>query len=292
LYAYTVLESAVDWLTLTTKTEPATERLQNVATQFARKVEECGNILTAWGVLGYQGWKCGTIAFGRNATGGMMVLSGPDAETVFPHSMTPDVNCTRLDIQVTVRIHPENNLVAHESYAAIIATKPQARRFVTATLLQGSDGGGTCYVGRRASETFGRIYNKRIESGDPDYQGCWRYEVEYKRDAANHIARLLPAGAERSAAILNFVHRHYSERGVVPPWRPDGKYSPGIPRRTASDTERRLRWLREQVAPSVAALRKLGYIDQVLDSLGLRDTLDADALMLADPRFGSHAPLE
>lgn len=292
LYAYTVIESAVDWVTLTSKNAKATEQLQLQSTALAKKVEECGNILTTWGVLGYVGWKCGTIAFGKNALGAITVCSGLDATHVLRKCFSTEVNCTRLDAQVTARLEPESAAVAAQMYAAINATRPQDRRFVTSTLLQGSDGGGTCYVGRRQSQTFARCYNKRVESGDPAYDGCWRFEIELKANAALDLARHLQSSHDWESEIRGLVFRYFSERGARPFWEPNGFSDFRTPRRPKSDTERKLEWLREQVQPTVSALRKLGYTDRVSAALGLNATPVAEVDLLADPRFGSHNPVE
>lgn len=288
----TVLESSIDWLTLTATNDKDTASLQTHATAMAKEVEEVGNILAPWAILGYHGWKCGTIAFGKSAQGGILVASGPDAGVALGRCYGPTLNVTRVDLQVTIRLHPPDDTVAAAAYNEIVATEPSKRRFVSATVLSGSDGGSTCYVGRRASDSYARLYNKERESHDPGYIACWRYEVELKRDRAAHAVRMLPTGDERSRWISGFVHCYFADRGHVPPWRPDGVFNTGGPRRPVSDTERRIRWLREQVAPSVSALRARGYSDQVLTALGLRDMPIAADDLLADPRFGSHTPIE
>lgn len=75
-------------------------------------------------------------------------------------------------------------------------------------------------MGSGASAQYGRLYNKAVESKDPIYAGCWRYEVEYKDKPAYAKTRALIAAPSEQAAITGDVYRWFDRRGVHPCFAP------------------------------------------------------------------------
>jgi hypothetical protein len=285
----TIVDSGIDWVTLTTTEDEPTTRLQDRATALARQMDECGNILGPWAKLGYVGWKCGTVAFGKSAQGGIVVCSGPDAGAVLRQTWGQGMNCTRLDMQTTVRYTPARPDLASTVYQNVQARKPMPQRLVSANLILGSDGGSTCYVGARQSEYFGRVYNKGVESKDRHYLDCWRFECELKGGAARDLAPRLVVDTEWKRECAGLVYLFFQQRGHRPDFRADSNVMYSEAKRTRSDVERRLRWLADQVSPTVNALRARGLDAEVNRALGLDKTPTADPEALRNPLFGNHA---
>jgi hypothetical protein len=285
----TIIDSGVDWVTLTTTEEADTARMQDRATALAREMDECGNILGPWAKLGYVGWKCGTVAFGKSAQGGIVVCSGPDAGEVLRRTWADGLNCTRLDVQVTVRYTPPREHLAQTVYDGIRIRKPIPRRVVSSNLILGSDGGSTCYVGARQSEYFGRVYNKGVESKDAQYLDCWRLECEHKGGAARDLAVYLVATNDWHSACRGLVLEFYQQRGYRVDFHADALPMFRHARRSQSDVERRMKWLAEQVSPTVNALRSRGLDAQVRMVLGLDKAPTKNVDVLRNPLFGNHA---
>jgi DNA relaxase NicK len=284
----TIVDSGVDWLTMTAPQGAATESLGNTATQLARENDECGNIMTSWAQLGYVGWKVGPLAFGMREEASIVVCSGPDAQTVLRRCWKKDCHVTRLDLQVTVRVTNPPVPIATEAYRSVMIALDRRQIASTANLIVGSDGGSTCYVGARSSERFGRIYDKDVQSKDPDYRDCWRYELELKGGLADTSARALVGRHDWESWIYGAVRGFYSGRRIDTQYLPYGPIVSVPAKRPESDLDRVLRWLREQVAPSVNTLRLHGKEGAVMEALGLLKPPNGTDTFKPNENFGSH----
>jgi len=251
-----------------------------------------GNFEKPWAAFGYYGVKVGPLAWGRRQDGAILVVSGPQAGETFRKIYREGFNVTRLDVQVTVKHEPAKKGVASNAFKKLLATGIEERRGVGSRLVVGSAGGSTCYVGARSSLAFGRIYDKFAESQDETYRGCWRWEVELKAEYAAALATTLCNRGDWADSIPAIVHEWYSLRGLLPDFVAYGNGVHFTPRGSVSDSERQLRWLEKQVAPTIATLRRAGYEQNVLTSLGLLSAPTGKGTSLASDNFGSHGPAE
>jgi hypothetical protein len=135
-------------------------------------------------------------------------------------------------------------------------------------------GGGTCYVGARGSEQFGRIYDKGVQLGSIPERMYWRWEVEFKRESgANVVAELmsreLPEDRARwveDCVVEWFKSRNVPapERGRLPIQYPVIRYSSRV---TSDQTT--IKWLSEQVKPALRRLQLNGRVKEALTALGV-----------------------
>lgn len=134
-----------------------------------------------------------------------------------------------------------------------------------------NDGGYSVYVGARSSTSYGNIYDKEAESNDEYYAKCWRFEVRFSNEAATHASyHLYIAGRTIPSVVSSTVWRWYRDRGVQCPWsKGDEDHALYAAKAPETDVSRSLRWLDEQVGPTVARLCALGYQAAVYDALGL-----------------------
>lgn len=116
------------------------------------------------------------------------------------------------------------------------------------------DRGDTLYLGAPASDQRGRLYDKDRESGEETWRSCWRYEVQYRRDAAMSAVQSIAGAPSAEEKITALVHGWFDGRGVDPHFRPE--YPAGLtpPSRREADDERWLRWVRRCVQPTAARL--------------------------------------
>lgn len=154
---------------------------------------------------------------------------------------------------------------------AAVAARQVVSRFRKALHMQNMWGEGeTVYLGAPSSDTKVRIYDKRAESlerGEEVPEGVWvRCEVEFHRERADAVLRGVydgedPAGFVR--AVLDFrdlTEDGRSNRCTVFDWweRWLGGVQKAIfnlPKR-AGDLDSLRRWVRRQVAPTLALLLK------------------------------------
>lgn len=268
------LDLGPDWLTVTTDTTHKTAFLRVAAEAYTADHKQT----RPWRFLGYVGrtWHDpagkGGIAYGERNGGTLGILqTWGEWSNVVGHQLCNGQNrVTRCDLQVTVlhKAPTENvyDLVAGldgslHKYTAIVPVGPE---------------GGTLYIGSRASDKFGRMYDKGAQlKGDIPLRTLWRYEVEYKRKVARGIASVLwahdmdPAG--RREYIMHSVETFFREHGIPTPFMAGSDSHHAVVRYATrqEDAERTLQWLSQQVHPAVLRLAYGGHADAVALALGL-----------------------
>lgn len=230
------------------------------------------NQLKPWRWQGYSGAACPHICAGTREDGHIFQASGAAADDARGLGLPWD-NVPRVDVAVTVWY--ETDMAATIAHHARISRRFSAGKGATGwkvTHIDGGEDGDTTYIGSRSSDTFIRVYDKWRESQrSEDYTYAIRYELECKGDAAAQVwaaAHRTAPGREYLAGLVRAVG---AARGVFLPELPEAVAVPPPAVRTVrTDTERRLAWLRNQVAPSVAKLLTAGVSrDTILAELGL-----------------------
>jgi hypothetical protein len=270
----TKVEPAIDWLTLTWQRESqfSSQHLE-ACIKFERVLALDGNLMEVHTWQGYFGRKTGSFFVGERTDGFCVRVSGSLAHPAFTSIYRPDMHVSRLDIAVTAWLEPHTPNLGLQalSTARIAKLVGKAKNPATITHYESDDGGFTLYIGKRSSRVYARLYNKDAESGDPYYEGAWRYEIELHNQTASETAsELFYTLFPIEEAICSCVWAYWNNKGVQPvfPTFPTG-LEVVLPRREATTVERSLRWLAEQVKPTVARLREAGYTSSVLAALDL-----------------------
>ena len=253
---------------------------------------ERGEVSGPWSGLGYHGEKSGPVAFGTRYDGVIMIVSGCDAGDAFDKCYLQGVRLSRLDLQVTVRYDPARVRLAREQYSTAISKSKGDRRNCGLSIVLNSEGGSTVYVGSRSSQAFGRLYDKHAESKLAHYDGCWRWEVEYKGDAARATGAFLRAAVDWRSRVAEIVFQFYVLRGLDPPPFQLGAGLPVYPIRPPTSVERQLEWLRTQVKGTVDELRAEGQYEELLAALGLGSPVSTSRVRVYSAMFGSHRALD
>lgn len=269
-----VVTAGLDWLTLTL---PLGARLDQ---QFVHKSLECIDSVVSDGyelqyrsLLGYEGVGAGGCFVGSRADGHMAQFSGRYADAFFDKVYRYDAHVSRLDIQVTVKYKVMPKGIAKEAYRDATTenqTIPVGRRRKL-WIIVGSDGGDTAYIGSQSSDQRGRIYNKEVQSEDPTYSRCWRYEVVLKNGQATTTCRSLQAQTTNRPDVCSaYVGLWFQKRGIQTPWLFDETIAPLPPVKTLpTDIERKLNWLAHQVRPTIEYLLTVREKESILQLLGL-----------------------
>lgn len=268
-YQSDVIESRVDWLTMTASGTQERLDLAARAEEIVRDEAAAGNDARPWAHWGYSGFGTRQAHWGERPDTDILMLSGAVADKYLAEVLPLASHVSRLDTCVTVRVPDAPDDLIRREYNAAIGHVFAGGHKPSYELLQHSRKGDTLYIGSRSSRTFGRLYNKHRESELAFYAGCYRYEVEYKNNVAEHSAHRLLAHPDRGATIQCDLHSFFEKRGVQPIWTPSSRRLPGAPFRPHSDDNRRLLWLSGQVRKSVEGLIERGLEDQVRFALGL-----------------------
>jgi hypothetical protein len=270
LEAVAVLSAGVDWLTATAKIPAFSEMLEASGRRVVERQAEAGNDIRPWLWKGYDGVSAGSSAVGVRADGTIVRISGECAANNWRDVMPWVQHVSRIDLAVTVRLSSEANPAAEAYRSAGLAPSGRRGRTVrAASHIETRTEGETCYLGSRKSDRFGRLYNKGLESHQEEYRDSWRWEIEYKGNAATPIALSVVECGSDSEAVLAYVWDTFAAWGIPPGWGIDAIVPSLPPAHSASDDERRLAWLYTQVRPAIARLVAHGRISEVLGALGL-----------------------
>lgn len=270
--ALEAIETGVDWITLTSRSDDDRQPEFRQAAWHACEVQRAttSEIMTPWHWRGYKGWRVTGLAWGAREGGDIVIASGATANRYWRLFNKVSSNVSRLDMQVTVTLQRQYLDLTRDYYNDI--TRIGKRK---GTHIQNTEGGTTLYIGSRKSDQYGRIYDKGIEAGLTCGPGkVYRYEVEYKSKRAKHTTDKLffLACHQRPLHkhVTSTVWHWFNDRMIRPIFQPSTSSTPVLVQLEARDesAERTLRWLRVQVRPSIERLRATRELD-VLRALGL-----------------------
>jgi DNA relaxase NicK len=230
--------------------------------------EGSGGVRKPWYFQGYAGHQVGQVQSGFKATGVCVRASGAAARECAAQLLECADNCSRLDLQVTVRADECGDDYAEKLHRDMLGRVRRRGRPVERTLITSTYSGDTLYLGRRVSDQYGRIYNKSAEEKTKEEPPRWRFEVEYKRGYAKAAASAYVKANASASWCASTVHSWYANRGVSAPV--SALASPAIrcDARGTAEEANRLRWLKVGVRPAVVELAaKYGWPD-VLRLLG------------------------
>jgi DNA relaxase NicK len=250
----TPVAATVDWLSFSAGGSGAGARLLEWRDQRFAVLGTEGHIEKQYGSHGYQYRQRGAVSIGVGSRHVLCQLSGSEAELSWRDLAGLAENVSRIDLAVTARTGDGTDSLARENYA-VAQSRPRGRGKPTQlTLIQGEDRGDTLYVGARASDVRGRLYDKWRESGDDAYRDCWRWEVQYRRGYAMSALRSLTTSSDARSSITATVASWFSSRGVRAAFGVDGDPLATGDSRAASDDERWLKWARRCVQPRAREL--------------------------------------
>lgn len=266
--------ATVDYLTVTTSDKATREWFYKIACDLLDEERtQPFPAIGAWSAHGYEGIRVGGLSWGDRETDSIIQISGVLAGAMYGDFIKHPVNCTRIDLAVTVRYNSPQDGIARNYFDIIAALSEEQRPPREYGLIHQLFGGDTLYVGKRTSATFGRVYNKGAESGDPGYENCWRWEVEIKKPVSQQVFKQLDGTPQDASRIASTVSVWYNERMVITPFSPTTGDISMETKRKESTTEKKLDWLRSQVRGTVVKLVEAGYLDDVAEALSMSEYL-------------------
>jgi hypothetical protein len=262
----------VDWISATLgRDEIDNQKWLYDCLHALEKVAMLGNVYKRRSMLGFDGWESGGCFIGSNDTMHYAQFAGKYANDAYMMMEHPKVHISRIDLQITVQYNTELQKEGRYQYASAIHHNkglPEHRRR-NIRIIIGSSGSDTVYLGSPTSDVRGTIYNKDKQSGDKLYERAWRYEVVYRNNYAGNVYRLLLDGNLTHASIITSkVVTWYSERGVkILDVR--GGYSDisAPPKAASTDVARKLRWIKNQVIPTIRKLAEMGYAEELMTQI-------------------------
>lgn len=221
-------------------------------------------------VRDYEGTRISDTYFVKRPSDGhlLLIASGDESNQLAEEVIKCDVPTvpTRLDIQATARTaEPNPDYPAGLRNAILRAREAQGRKQRQIMAVFEHQAGFTgLSLGSRSSEIYGRIYDWHAKHAGHHSFRLWRHELEYKGGAAKRLWQSYKAGNEPERVIVATMAERFDRWGIPAPWLPDMGRLSVMQERKVSDTEKRLKYLNDTVAPMLAKLVAEGKTVEIL----------------------------
>jgi hypothetical protein len=219
--------------------------------------------------FGFQGHKTKGSFFGTRADDACLVLSGPGIAPLARKAITVASNVSRFDLQFTSWTNGDVPHIALDAYSAVKAERVQSGRTGGVSLVIAHPSGECCYVNRRVSDAFGRIYDKATEAKLGEPRTVWRYEVEYKRKMAKRVARRWAELEKPAEWTIGRVSQFFVDKGVPRSAIPRANLSISLDVAALDRDRRTLAWLQEVVRVTVRRQVFIHGLPTIIEALGL-----------------------
>jgi DNA relaxase NicK len=262
-----IVDCGVDYLTCTFDDTADHSRFENVVRAVRRTEIKDGNFVEGWGFSGYKGEKVSGLEWGYRHDGAIVRLSGFSAQRWYKKFGKLATNCSRIDLQTTVLYDEAWSKTVKRHWREARRWFNERKSRPRPKKIEGVDGPETIYSGQRVSDVFLRCYHRGSKKGHEKAVGHIRYEAELKAHRGKQtLARILSA-PNVYHHTRSQVWTAFTDRGYSLAW-PDVDHQHFVCDRIASDYERRLKWLRSQIRPTVEMMIELGRADECLEALG------------------------
>jgi len=266
----------IDWLTVTASQRSLREQLYEFAMDQFSGARMNSETLQPWQFLDYKGHTIEGFRWGTRQKDDVVIVSGRYADRVWRVLLPLADRCSRLDLAVTCSLAEPREGLAQQEYFKIQQNKDAMKdRRRTYTLVSGTPGGQTLYVGSRKNCQFGRLYDKGMLLQQIMMPGwLWRYEVELKKPLSMKVAAQLlqrPDNTDVTSAIRSTVHRWFDAREIFPifPQQSESDWMDLLVEMRMSSDDITLSWLNKQVRPAVTRLVSSGKAELVSKALGV-----------------------
>jgi len=269
-----LLEAGVDYITVTCAELLHIDRARRLALSLADWELADGMLGRPFNANGYQGFKVGSLQYGERDDGSLLRLGGDLAAKFWRRAYDVADNVTRLDLQCTFRVTEKPKVVVARHYKELCRRHNKLKRGPEVSRIQKKTGGYTVYSGVRASDRFGRCYDKEAQSRLERYLGCVRYEEQFGAERSLKVAAQIRNLDLTPSAYATEVLRFFSGRGAAidsllePITLPATVVDSSLRKRT-TDVARRYLWLSKAVRPTLKLLVARGEYEQIEQALEL-----------------------
>jgi hypothetical protein len=265
---WTILETAIDWLTLTSIGPQSGTVLYDYGRGVIDQLEGQGNRKRPWRWQGYTGACCSGVSTGWRLDGAILRASGEQANEVARFVPLDKYKITRIDLQVTARRESGRGENLRVLWSSLKNHPQRNENWARTTLIESSDGGATLNIGDRARDVYLRIYNKHAEDRRNYPVGAYRWEVELKNATAQTEATQWTLAEDKSDFVRRSVQSWFDRSHIIVPWsdgRVDRKWHVPRPR---TDVDRLSLWLSTTVRDAIDVVSIWQSEDEILEALG------------------------
>lgn len=267
-YLHSLLDAGVDWITASQYRGLEGRAFRELSDALIQEQRVAGRAVRRATLRDYTGWRGEHLFVGMRDADALIAASADVAAHHWQSITRAARNVSRLDLQASVWTHGEQPALARMAYQKLKrspATRGRPRSF---TLIRTHPQGETLNVGKRQSDSYGRLYDWSSAHKQGMAATIWRYEVEFKRAMALGYSHTLLGADDPRNVAAQLVHGWFDKRGVHPSYQCDGgRFSNGYALTEPSrDT---LAWFRSSVSKTVGKAINTHGLDEVLLALGL-----------------------
>ncbi len=273
-YTITPVSVGIDWLTVTAKQGEDRDRLLERGVDLLMEDAKNGNRVRPFRMGRFYGGKAKHVGVGQWDNRVLVAVGGALADDVAPELLALSQNCSRLDLQVSVRQEPYDSDLARRTWEESRAERLIEGRPPQYDLYARRGEGTTLYVGSGKSRYLARLYERYAKTHEDQDLHVWRYEVEAKRERAQQAAQLWQESQDPRLFTEGYVYSHFANRGVAPIFQADNPFTPPPLPERGTDAARSLAWLRASVKPALRRLDAWGETEAALRALGLATSGD------------------
>lgn len=265
---YPIVSAGVDWLSMRTSDFDISNAYQALASDVFSDAKTSGEKVEHSVRLGFGGRAVNGFFLGHKEEKSLITVSSSLALKYAPVLLRLGGSVARIDLQVTIDTGLDSPNLASLSYYRAKVMPLSGGRPRELKLTQTHPAGDTLNVNKRTSDHYGRLYDWGAAHSQDKRHRFWRYEVEFKRSLAKHIASCLAHRDDVQAVTSNLVSQWYNSR------LPDVCFSPEPTswiHEALEDSRPRdvLRWFEESLSKTVArAIKDYGQ-ERTLNALGL-----------------------
>lgn len=271
---YELLDSAIDWITATHANGALGQEQCINHERWLDEERAAGRKVSSGRRFGYEGHSIIGGFFGRRPADVLTVLSGPRCTPLARQTLTTATNVSRIDIQSTVFCNGEEPHVGLDIYRHVLAHRKSGRGVGGVTIINTWPRGECCYINRRTSDSYFRIYDKATEGNLGPPRTVWRYEGEFKRKTASSIAAAALEADLSPSWMNNFLVRSLVSKDVPCSCLPAPNAiscEVSVPSRSGNTRA----WLRSTVRECVCRQIKEHGLPAILEDLGLKNLVKA-----------------
>lgn len=269
-----VVGAGVDWLTITAVDDDTSINLGTIKDRILQDEQFKGVIPEKWGSMGYRGQNWGPMKLGvRNQHEAILILSGNICSSALCWTEIDPDRVKRVDLQVTVGLKMPSPNYALTLYQ-LLPTLTEFSRYVKMMKYISSFTGDTLYIGKRGRSHLLRIYDKSMDCGYRKTGYAWRFEMEYRNDAAKQVVRRLNEKNDKQGYILGQVTAELSKRSIKSSFGATSVIDAIEVSASVATAETKLDWLSRCVSPVVMKLLSLGYEEEIIDMLKLKNIIN------------------
>lgn len=256
------VEAGVDYLTCTAERRRNGDALLLLGRDILKQEVGSGGVERPFWFHGFGGYTAGAVSVGSSRDRSLVRISGSAARECAAELIACSHNISRLDAQITVVADGLGIDHARRLYDSGSGIRAGRGRPIERTLIANSSGGSSFYLGRRISESYGRIYNKSAEEKRNDNPPHWRYEVEFKGRSAKKEAWSYASAGQKDRWCVGTVYDWFDRRHCAPPISKVDRLDMCSDSRGSPTQSKRVEWLRRCVKPVLTKLAaEMGWPD-------------------------------